>query len=127
MLDVRDGSVRRAPGAAGEGWASFAPRLRGAGTHARHAWRTTYVRRLVLADAACAAVAGTVGYLARFGPVGTADARLSFWITLVLPFVWVTAMLIARAYEQRFLFVGAEEFRRIASAGVMLLAAVGTV
>jgi len=36
-------------------------------------------------------------------------------------------MLVARSYEQRFLWVGPEEFRRVFFAAVMLVAAVGTV
>jgi exopolysaccharide biosynthesis polyprenyl glycosylphosphotransferase len=36
-------------------------------------------------------------------------------------------MLVARSYEQRFLWVGAEEFRRVFFAGMLMLAAIGTV
>ncbi len=109
------------------GWAAFAPRLRGEGTEARRAWQAGYVRRTVLADAVCAALAGFVGYQVRFGAPGAAAGEASLAVMAFLPLIWVFAMLVARAYEQRFLWIGAEEFRRVFGAAVMMLAAVGTV
>jgi len=53
-------------------------------------------------------------------------ARASIWVVVLLPLVWVGAMLVARSYEERFLWVGPEEFRRVFFAAVMLLATVGT-
>ncbi len=91
----------------------------------RHAWRRRYVRRLVVADALVAAVAGAASYLLRFGPEGVPGAPLP--VAVLLPLVWVLAMTVARAYEPRFLWVGAEEFRRVAHASVLLLATLGTV
>jgi exopolysaccharide biosynthesis polyprenyl glycosylphosphotransferase len=41
--------------------------------------------------------------------------------------IWFVAMLVARSYEERFLWVGAEEFRRVFFAAMMLLATLGTV
>ncbi len=49
------------------------------------------------------------------------------WAVLLLPVVWVVIMLVARSYEERFLWVGPEEFRRVFFAAGMLLATVGTV
>ncbi|MEI4273201.1 sugar transferase [Klenkia sp. LSe6-5] len=100
-------------------------RLRGPGTEARRTWQTTYVRRVVVADLLCALVAAVVGYTVRFGP-GSYE-HVPFWIALVLPIAWVGAMLVARSYEQRFLWLGAEEFRRVFFAATLMLAAVGTV
>jgi exopolysaccharide biosynthesis polyprenyl glycosylphosphotransferase len=85
------------------------------------------VRRTAFADAGCAAVASAVGYLGRFGPEGAVAAHPSTWIAAAIPLIWVTAMLVARAYEERFLWVGAEEFRRVFFAAALLLATVGTV
>jgi exopolysaccharide biosynthesis polyprenyl glycosylphosphotransferase len=45
---------------------------------------------------------------------------------VVLPVLWLGAMLVARAYEQRFLWIGAEEFRRVFFAAALLLATLGT-
>ncbi len=68
-----------------------------------------------------------MGYLVRFGPVSAAVDRQSLTIALILPLVWVAAMLVSRSYERRFLWVGADEFRRVFSAAALLLATVGTV
>jgi exopolysaccharide biosynthesis polyprenyl glycosylphosphotransferase len=84
------------------------------------------VRRAVLADAVCAGLAALVGYLGRFGPSGE-GSREAFVLAVLLPLVWVTALLIARSYEQRFLWIGAEEFRRVFFSAALLLAGVGTV
>jgi exopolysaccharide biosynthesis polyprenyl glycosylphosphotransferase len=94
----------------------------------RPTWQAQYVRRIVLGDAACAAVAGAGGYLVRFG--ANAQFRppsLPVVVAVVLPLVWVAAMLVSRSYETRFLWVGSEEFRRIFSAAMLFLAGVGTV
>ncbi|MGY1659608.1 sugar transferase [Geodermatophilus sp. SYSU D00705] len=127
MLDVRDGAGRRDAQDSARGWAAFTSRLRGEGTEARRAWQAGYVRRTVIGDATCAAAAGLVGYLARFAAPGAEAAAASLVVIAVLPLVWILAMLVARAYEKRFLWVGAEEFRRVSGAAVMMLAAVGTV
>jgi exopolysaccharide biosynthesis polyprenyl glycosylphosphotransferase len=100
--------------------------MRGEGTVARRAWRDAYVRRLVLGDGLCAAVAALTGYVGRFG-AEAASGQASLWAAAVLPVVWIAAMLVARSYEQRFLWIGAEEFRRVFFAAALLLATLGTV
>ncbi|MGR6967093.1 sugar transferase [Geodermatophilus sp. URMC 61] len=85
------------------------------------------MRRIVGADAVCALIAGALGYLVRFGPAGTDGQHVSLGVALALPLVWVAAMLVARSYEERFLWVGADEFRRVFFASALLLATVGTV
>ncbi len=126
---MRDGSVRDETrrGPRRTLW-SAAPLL-GEGANARRAWRSVYVRRTALADACCAALAGLTGYLVRFGPepAGPVYAHPPFWLAVLLPVIWVAAMLISRSYEQRFLWIGPEEFRRVFAAAVLLLATVGTV
>jgi exopolysaccharide biosynthesis polyprenyl glycosylphosphotransferase len=127
MLDVRNESLRDEPRYVGRGWNSFAPRLRGEGTEARRAWRSAYVRRTLVGDVLAAAVASAVGLVGRFGVAAANHSHASLGIAIALPGVWVVAMLVARAYEERFLWVGPEEFRRVFFAATMLLAAVGTV
>jgi len=85
------------------------------------------VRRIVVADIVCATLAGLAGYVTRFGAEAGATPHASFWAALSVPVIWVGAMLIARSYEERFLWVGPEEFRRIFFAATMLLATLGTV
>ena len=98
------------------------------GTAGRQAWQSRYVRQLILTDGLIGLAAAAVGYLRRFGTDSPAAESIpSLWIALVLPFVWVLAMMISRSYEQRFLWVGPEEFRRVFSASVALLAGVATI
>jgi len=128
MLETRSSGVRSTHRSPGRGWYTYAAWLRGEGTEARRAWRTTYVRRLVVADALSAVVAASVGYLVRFGSAGAdAPVRASSLVIALFPLAWVLAMLIARSYEQRFLWAGPEEFRRVFSAATTTLAAVATV
>ncbi|MGK5110442.1 sugar transferase [Geodermatophilus sp. CPCC 205506] len=124
---MRDETVRHALRSSSRYAHGFTARLRGEGTVARRAWRGAYVRSIFAGDIASALTAAMTGYVVRFGPAGAPEARVSLWVALVLPLVWVAAMLVARTYEQRFLWLGAEEFRRVFFAAALLLAAVGTV
>jgi exopolysaccharide biosynthesis polyprenyl glycosylphosphotransferase len=81
----------------------------------------------VVGDFACAVVAALSGYFGRFGTDAEAAAPSSLWAALLLPLIWVGAMLVSRSYEERFLWVGAEEFRRVFFSAMMLLAALATV
>ncbi|WP_299954956.1 sugar transferase [uncultured Modestobacter sp.] len=100
-------------------------RLRGEGTAARRAWRSTYVRRVVAGDAIVAVLAALVGRLVP--DTGPLSMTVDPWPVLIMPLVWVAAMAIARTYEERFLWVGPEEFRRVFFAAALLLASVGTI
>ncbi len=84
-------------------------------------WQRHYVRLCIGVDAAAALVAGSVTYLTA--PTGYVP-RVYNTLTVVIPFVWVLAVSLNRAYEPRFLGVGSEEFRRVARAGVTLTAVV---
>jgi exopolysaccharide biosynthesis polyprenyl glycosylphosphotransferase len=76
-----------------------------------------------------ALVASLVGQFIEVGPAsGTfATAGSPLWTVVPLPVLWAGAMLAARAYEQRFLWIGAEEFRRVFFAAALLLATLGTI
>ena len=82
-------------------------------------WQRTLTRTLVLLDLLSAAVAGLLALLVRFG-TGAEDIYLV--VTLAAPVVWVLSCASVRAYEQRFLGTGSEEFQRVFNAGVRLLA-----
>ncbi|WP_409331711.1 sugar transferase [Trujillonella humicola] len=127
MAVARDEAVRQPDVVRARGWSFLAPRLRGEGTAARRAWRGAYVRRLLAVDATVAGFAACVGYLIRFGPESAGTAPAPVALALLLPVVWALAMLVGRAYEQRFLWEGPEEFRRVFVAAMMVLAAVGTI
>ncbi|MCW2763570.1 MAG: wcaJ [Marmoricola sp.] len=91
-------------------------------------WRAGYVRRVAVGDALAALCAAVVGYRIRFeAVVETGPHYASAWIAALLPVVWLVSMLVARTYEQRFLWVGREEFRRVFFASALLLAGLGTV
>jgi exopolysaccharide biosynthesis polyprenyl glycosylphosphotransferase len=64
-----------------------------------------------------------VGNGAGFG--GTYSPRYLV-ASAALPLVWVSAMSASRAYEARFLAIGAEEFRRVLSASMAVIAVVAT-
>jgi exopolysaccharide biosynthesis polyprenyl glycosylphosphotransferase len=106
-----------------------AARLRGEGTEARRAWRGAYVRRILLGDVIAGLIAATVGYLVKFGPRAgeLSSAHAPLWAAALLPVVWVAGLVLARTYEQRFLWIGPDEFRRVFDASVALLAVVGTI
>jgi exopolysaccharide biosynthesis polyprenyl glycosylphosphotransferase len=97
-------------------------------TPARHRWRAAYVRSIVAGDALCALVAGLLAYLARFATPGAGAGSVdALVVTLCLPAGWVAAMYVARSYEFRYLALGAEEFRRVLTACVWVVATFGTV
>jgi exopolysaccharide biosynthesis polyprenyl glycosylphosphotransferase len=92
------------------------------------AWRRAYVRRIAAGDFLSALVAAVVGFLVRFAPEGETltQPHASRWLVALLPLMWMAVITAARSYEQRFLWVGPEEFQRVFFAAVLQLAAVGT-
>jgi exopolysaccharide biosynthesis polyprenyl glycosylphosphotransferase len=91
----------------------------------RPGWERRLVVVLVAADClavlvgvAVVALAGLGGGHGRGALVGTAS---------LVSAAWIAGLALARAYEPRFLGIGAEEYRRVISTGVGLLAAVATV
>ena len=69
-----------------------------------------------------AVLAGGVAFATHLGGLRTRPPTSS--PPSLLPFLWVLAVALNRAYESRFLGVGSEEFRRVARAGVALTALV---
>jgi exopolysaccharide biosynthesis polyprenyl glycosylphosphotransferase len=97
------------------------------GRPARQRWIRRYVIGVVLIDSCAAFVAGLIAYVGRFGDNVAANHRWDYVaVTAILPGLWLLAMVAARAYEPRFLFIGHEEFRRALVAGISLIAALGT-
>jgi exopolysaccharide biosynthesis polyprenyl glycosylphosphotransferase len=85
-----------------------------------------WVACLVAVDVAVAVAAALMSVVMRFG--GDQQANLQHLpyasLTSVLPAVWVAAVLVAGAYDRRFLVTGPEEFQRVMTAGVWLVAAI---
>lgn len=84
-----------------------------------HTWQRRLVQSLLLTDLSSAVVAASLALTVRF------NDPTSFYLiaTVLFPFVWLLACASTRSYELRFLGTGSEEFRRVADAGVRLLAA----
>ncbi len=94
------------------------------------AWQRNYVQKIIALDAGVAAFAAFVGFFARFNgrPVDLAvtSGRAVVACAVLLPVIWVMAMGAFRTYEPRFLGVGSEEFHRVLSAALAVVALVGT-
>jgi exopolysaccharide biosynthesis polyprenyl glycosylphosphotransferase len=90
------------------------------------AWTSAYVRLAVLADGACALVAGALAVEVRFGSQRY-DLAVYLAITLALPLLWWASVALAGGYDSRFIGVGSDEFRKVLNAGVSLTAGVAIV
>ncbi|ROO82749.1 Undecaprenyl-phosphate galactose phosphotransferase WbaP/exopolysaccharide biosynthesis polyprenyl glycosylphosphotransferase [Actinocorallia herbida] len=86
-------------------------------------WVRKYTVLIIGCDVVCAAAAGALGFLVRFGgregPVG---ANLA--VALALPLLWLPWLRFSGAYDGRLYGVGSDEYRRVVHAGVGLTAAV---
>src|SRR5215207_6646841 len=105
-VEVIQRSGRLDPRSVGDGWQRFSSTIRGEGTAARRAWQPGYVRRTVCLDVLCAAAAAFVAHAVFFGSHVVSTPGPPFWMMCALPVVWALAMVVARTYEQRFLWVG---------------------
>jgi exopolysaccharide biosynthesis polyprenyl glycosylphosphotransferase len=86
-------------------------------------WISGYIRRAVVADGACALLAGTLASQVRFA--GEPQMPVSYLaLTSVLPLLWCLSVKLAGGYDPRFIGLGSDEFRRLLSAAVSLTAAV---
>jgi exopolysaccharide biosynthesis polyprenyl glycosylphosphotransferase len=87
------------------------------------AWTGAYLRRVGVADGACALAASVLAYEVRFDDPGYRPAiYLAF--TGLLPLLWVLSVGLAGGYDPRFIGVGSDEFRRMLNGAVSLTAMV---
>ena len=102
------------------------PTGRNAAIPGTRAWTSAYLRRVALADLACALAAGAVAARVRFG--GEAYLPLTYLgLTCGLPIAWWMSVLLAGGYNPRFIGFGSDEFRRILNAAVYLTAGVALI
>jgi exopolysaccharide biosynthesis polyprenyl glycosylphosphotransferase len=95
---------------------------------ARHVWEIRYVRLLVMLDLLVGTVAAVSALGLRFGfTVGEDYNRDYILLSVAMPFAWLFAMAINRAFEPRYLFVGTDEYERVFRAGLGLTAAVAVI
>ena len=83
----------------------------------------SYLRRLLVADCACALTAGVLAVEIRFVSQGYLPlAYLAF--TGVLPALWWGSVMLAGGYDPRFIGLGSDEFRKVLNAAMCLAAGV---
>jgi exopolysaccharide biosynthesis polyprenyl glycosylphosphotransferase len=80
-----------------------------------------YVAALVVLDAVAATIAAVAAYVARFSEAAVGYVAFS----VVLPFVWVAAVALAHAYDDRVVGLGPEEFQRIGHSFLAVTALIG--
>ncbi|MBB6345078.1 exopolysaccharide biosynthesis polyprenyl glycosylphosphotransferase [Nonomuraea muscovyensis] len=84
-------------------------------------WVRAYRARAVLSDLLGAGAGAGAAFLLRFGDL-TAYAAPYLLVSVALPWAWVCAVALNRAYEPRMIGIGSEEFRRVLQCGVALTA-----
>jgi len=98
---------------------------------AQLAWERKYTQFVVGSDLLASALAAAAAYLLRIdqhlvdlglNPAGATSFYLL--ISVVFPVAWVASMSLNRAYEDRFLGNGSEEFRRVVNSAARLIALV---
>jgi exopolysaccharide biosynthesis polyprenyl glycosylphosphotransferase len=87
----------------------------------RPGWVRAYRLRAVLSDFAGGAVGSAAAFFLRFGDF-TAYVMPYVLVSLALPWAWIGAVALNRAYEPRMMGIGSEEFRRVVQCGVALTA-----
>ena len=80
------------------------------------------MRALVLCDLSAGVAAGAVTFGLRFGDEVTAYNRWYLLLSALLPVLLLAVLVVSRAYERRFLFVGTDEYQRVLRGGVGLIA-----
>jgi len=86
-------------------------------------WMISYVRRAALADGGCAFGAGLAAEQVRFGGIGQAPLGYTA-LTLLLPILWWTSILLVGGYDVRIIGLGSDEFRRTINAAASVTAVV---
>ena len=88
-------------------------------------WVAHYQWQLVAVDVACGLLAGLVALFGRFD--GVSDHSLYIATTAGLPLAWIVWVALAGGYDQRFIGLGSEEYRRVINSAVSLTAAIALV
>jgi hypothetical protein len=82
-------------------------------------WQRHYLRLVVLVDLAVIMGSALLALHIRFGDTNSAVSGLSYaMLSVILVPVWMASLLIARAYETRFMGTGADEFKRVTAASL---------
>src|SRR5215469_6746077 len=82
-------------------------------------WSARYLLLARVGDGCCGLAAGLLAYQVRFDNAGHhPGAYLA--LSLALPLAWLFTLVLAGAYDARFIGVGTDEFRRVLNAGAFL-------
>jgi exopolysaccharide biosynthesis polyprenyl glycosylphosphotransferase len=95
-------------------------------TRVRPQWRHQYALGLRLLDVTAAVAAAAATWLVRFADA-TGSREPYLWGLVLFPMLYVLCATLGRAYEERYVGDGAEEFRRIVQAAVWLAAGLSSV
>jgi exopolysaccharide biosynthesis polyprenyl glycosylphosphotransferase len=91
-------------------------------------WERRYRRRLVLVDLAIILGSSLLALQVRFGDNTNRVSGVSYAVLgFCLVPIWLGSLVIARAYEMRFVGTGADEFKRVTSASLRLMAVVAVI
>jgi len=90
----------------------------------RYQWEARYVKVLFLLDVLVSLGAAFLAFFLRFGEQVTDYSRMYLIFTLTMPFIWIVAAFLNRAYETRYLFVGTDEYQRVIRGGLAATAAI---
>jgi len=93
----------------------------------RGSWRAGYRRKVVLGDIAAATLGAATGAVWTHFSSNANGSVTQLLLATALPLVWLICVAILRGYEPRILGTGDEEFRRVARAGIYLVAACAVV
>jgi hypothetical protein len=76
------------------------------------AWTGAYLRQLVIMDVCSALAAGWLAFEGRFGSADTNDSAY-IWLVLALPAIWLGALELAGAYDDRFMGAAKVDLARV--------------
>ena len=82
-------------------------------------WMKIYLRRAVISDFTIALFSSAMAIQVRFGGHVTSEYAV---FSLVFPLLWVLTLWFFGAYDDRYIGIGSDEFRRVLNAGVSLTA-----
>lgn len=87
-------------------------------------WTRVYLRRAAMSDFVIAVVCSTLALQVRFGGRITPEYAA---LSIAFPLLWVLALWLAGAYDDRYIGTGSDEFRKVLNAGVSLTACLAIV